>query len=416
MKALDTRRVLLAGLAGVVEASGSVESARIAEILGVRVYREGDAEAMPEADLLIYGEPAGQYRALGARLGMRPDQMWDENEAWEILTRDAADEASAPTEKETPADADADPEVAHQPDRTAEADAQAPPWPRELRPVTRPVDVANEAPVPDSAYAALNAFARACGSLEELYGWILGHAIAETQAAAGGVAPVEPVRPLVWRDRRETPKGEMPAFLRPDASGKEVLTVPLGKPGSPGAGRLVLMGPSGEASSDVSRFADAVTPALRVVAELEDLRRQKAWDGVVRKLVTSLEQASSPETALSETCVALAETLGARECALLFLTPAGDALKGHSSEAAQVAYPAGSGVFAKVLSTGQPLRLSDHEGVWHYHVPFGSDPQRGVLALFGVSAAPGSVESVGHQACALADALASHFPQGAWQG
>jgi hypothetical protein len=177
----------------------------------------------------------------------------------------------------------------------------------------------------------------------------------------------------------------------------------------------VLIGARKDDGASVSRFVTATAPQLRVVAELEDLRRQHAWDGVVQRLVSSLERATSPDTALSETAASLAETLGARECVLLFLSSDGTEFRGYSSRGERVSYPATSGLMSAATDHNRLLRLHDDDGAWHYHVPFGREGARGMMALFGVSAAPGAVESVGHQAYALAGALAPHLPEEIWK-
>jgi len=77
--------------------------------------------------------------------------------------------------------------------------------------------------------------------------------------------------------------------------------------------------------------------------------------------------------------------------------------------------PARSGLVGGRADVATPGRLVDENGEWHFLVPFARDARRGVLALHGVSATPGTSESVAHQAVTLTRALAAKFPETAWR-
>lgn len=412
----NTQRVLLAGIGdarldlflllnegagyevvGVVAPEGNRESSRIAEILGVRVFDHEHMDTLPETDLLIYGAP--EYRALGSRLRLSPEDVWHEDHAWDTLIADGqAGDAPVSTPPPQP-----------EPER-AEAPAPAKPAPRE--PIPMPLPARTNAPVPEGEWGMVGALARAGRDLHSLYEWILSVGLEHTGAAAGGIAPDEPVRPYVFRDRRQLADGELPAFLRAEV-GEGVTRVRVGDKNAPGSATLALVAASDAEGLD--GFVDAVAPALRTAAELDDLRRERAWDGVTRRLVTDLSDAASPAEALTAACRSLAELLAADECVLLFRSEDGEVLRGFSSFGHRIVVPAESGWLAGGQDLKRARRLVDSESRWHFHVPFGEGARTGVLALYGVTGSAGSLESVSHQATSLARALADRFPDSAWR-
>jgi len=125
---VDTQRVILAGIGeerldlflllnagtgfrvvGVIDEDGDGDSARIAEILGVKVYDSVTPSTLPRADVLIYGHE--RYRALGSTLSLDPAKVWHENHAWTVLASEerpdgegeASSGASVPDREEEPA-------------------------------------------------------------------------------------------------------------------------------------------------------------------------------------------------------------------------------------------------------------------------------------------------------------------------
>ncbi len=428
MKAVATQRVLLAGISeerldlflylnpgagyeivGILTSAENGEPARTAEILGVDVYRDEDPESLPAADLLIHGDPVDVYELLGNALGLTSEQIWHENKAWNVLTEGPSEEHTEEVDEHDSVEL-----VIDRPSAPADVDVRD----SEVEVTDGPRrDSAPMYAVTPEAYGMLHEFARASATLQGLYEWVLRKTVEMTDAPAGGIAPAEAVRSFVWNDRRVTPEGELPGFLRGETDAPNVISIPLGEAGSPGAGELVLVGSENLSGGrrSVDELLDSISPALRTAAELDDLRRQNAWDGVIRRLASAMQEARDPADALTSTCVALAETLKAEECVLLFLDPAEEMLRGYSSREVRLAWPAGAGILGHVQKLGKPVRLLDDAGTWHVHVPFAQNERKGVMGLFRTAATPGTVDSIVHQAQALASALAPHFPAAAWK-
>lgn len=467
----QSRRVILAGISeerldlflllnegagyevtGVIDVRGAGESSRIAEILGVPVLTSEYEEPLPDADLLIYGDD--RFLAMGERLHLGAESVWHENDAWRFLTEgdatphgengdaEAGDEAVARAasdwqrteEPEGAKEPPIEPHDAWQAPATGESsranayvgseddapgarEAHRTPNVTPLGGAPTGAPVGPRQPAPDGPFALLHAFAEASHDVETLYRWILQRAMEMSGAAAGGIRPHEAVRPYVWVDRRRSGVGELPAFLRRDIEDPDTLSLALGDAATAGGGSIHLVGRT-EASvtGQIDEFLAAVEPALRTVAELDDHRRERAWEGIVQRLVEELHDQTTESVgdAIAETCRSLAETLGARECVLLFRSHDGEVVRGYSSNGQRIVAPARSGLFGGD-GGDRPRRLVDEQGLWHYHVPFARDARRGALALFGVAASPGSVEAIGHQAVSLAHALAQRIPEGAWQ-
>ena len=483
----DAQRVILAGIGeerldlflllnanvgyrvvGVVDSAIDGESARIAEIMGVKVYQDRDAEKLPRSDVLIYGDD--RYRDLGGRLGIKSSCVWHENHAWDVLAEaDATDEAEAEAAPVPAGAAAAEASGAEHAPRggapgdtatsdsitidehvsigadgvTREDDITISPPPQTSEPAAREPEPASEpepapasngtgdadrpaadtgdeptGPAATSETAAgttsvetLAAFMGSLTSVRAFYAWLLDRAIALTGAVAGGVHPGEATRPTVWRDRRTAPGGAPPSFLTGDAAGAPVMTRTFGGETGAGNGKLVLL--RAAASDELDRLLDTITPALALVAEREDLRgmaRLGELDGALHGLPGDRED---PIGSLAPVARSVADELRAREA--MFLFAHGEQWRGVSSSGHAVQVPMGSGLVGDA-DAGAPRQLVESSGARHYVVPLGHDPsRRGVLALFGVEADAGEADAVAERAGRLAAHLADRMPAGVWE-
>jgi hypothetical protein len=211
---VETQRVILAGIGeerldlflllnagagyrvvGVLDEDGDGESARIAEILGVKVYGSAAAHALPKADVLIYGHE--RYRPLGAELSIEPSRVWHENHAWSVL----AESEARSSDVEDDADIEDD-----------EDDAEAPSVPhmpsqRETVTINEHVTVGTEGVTTDDDITVGPESGRSRPSLEDEFGGSDYVTEVATASATDTMASRDPVRELPRSRPPREPRG-----------------------------------------------------------------------------------------------------------------------------------------------------------------------------------------------------------------